>query len=33
MTESREDLQHIVDEFGWMCDKMSLKINTDKSKE
>ena len=30
MTESREDLQHIVGVFGSACKRMSLKINDDK---
>ena len=29
--ESREDLQHIVYASGKECDKMSLKLNIDKS--
>ena len=32
MTESKEDLQHTVNEFGIMNDGMSLKVNNDKSK-
>ena len=30
--KSRDDLQHIVDEFGRECEIMSLKVKTDKIK-
>ena len=32
MTEAREDLQHIENEFGRVCDRMKQKLNANNSK-